>query len=308
MINEHEQKNREGDTNGSLAEQVLSAIDKQGIAPDPKWKLALRSEALWALGALSVAAGGLAIAIIIFSVANAELETYRLPHDGFADFIFDWVPLAWILFFALFAAVAHYNFRHTKRGYRYSLAKLLAATFGISLTLGAALYATGMAAAFDQQFGRFIPLYRPVVEHKRVLWLNPSRGMLAGEVIEVNLTNGTFSVRDFRGDPWEVTAIAFGEEDWNALHASLSEGAFVRVAGLPVERTAAPATTSIVGCALLPWEIAGAPVPPPSPLVMRIKTSDFGERKFGALRTKGCESVRSYLMRQDDASALPANR
>ncbi len=308
MNNDHIQPKRDDITQGSIADEVLSTIETKGIEPDPKWKLALRNEFIWALGSLSVAAGGLAVAIIIFSVANAELGTYRLPHDGFADFIFDWVPLVWIAIFILFACAAHYNFRHTSRGYRYPVVTLIAVALGASTVLGACLYATGMAAAFDQQFGRYVPLHRPVAEHKRLLWINPERGMLAGEVIAIDLSHASFSVRDFRGDPWEVTADAFGNEDWYVLEQSLSRGALVRIAGLPVVKTLSPATTSIVGCALLPWEIAGAPVPPPSPMMLRVKIGEFGERKIAALRSKGCESVRSYLMRPVDASALPANR
>jgi hypothetical protein len=182
-----------------IASSVLARIDKEAIAPTPRWHFLLHDGVVWSLGGVAVVLGALSVAAIIFTGRYSDWEYYEATHENLTTFAFEVMPYTWIFALALFGGVAYLSIRHTKRGYRYPLPMLLLGAVGASTVLGAGLYGVGAGPLVDEELGRAIPLHRSLKETKIGFWNQPERGVIAGVVDEIGTDGQTVTLRTLRG-------------------------------------------------------------------------------------------------------------
>ncbi len=191
--------------NSDLGNKLLEHIKKNDLSPKPKWHYILKNEVFWGLGVLSMIIGGLAFSTIIFTVANADIET--IGFAGFNIFIFflNWTPFLWLILFVAFIVVGYEIIKNTKKGYRYPFWSIVLVTFLLTFSIGYAVYANGYARVIDREFNGRLPFGGSMVDMKRNFWMNPHRGMMAGLVEDYATSSKIFIIRDFKQNKWTVT-------------------------------------------------------------------------------------------------------
>ncbi|MBU1558044.1 hypothetical protein KKC45_03720 [Patescibacteria group bacterium] len=185
--------------NRDFKKEILKTIETKKIEPKSKWQFLLRDSIVWVFGFISVIAGGIFASVIIFSLFNSDWEVYRLVKGSFLEFI----PIVWIFVFAIFIFVADYNFKHTKKGYRYGVTKVILLSSLASILLGFVFYATGLSHLTDRVLDRGIPGYTGVEKRKEMMTNQPEKGLLAGTLV-LSPRSDALVLKDFDGKEWDV--------------------------------------------------------------------------------------------------------
>ena len=226
----------------SIAETVLTTIEKNQLEPRSRVFFTTKESVLWLLWLLSVAVGAVALAIIFMVCLSSMHALHELTHDSQISFWLGAVPYLWLAVLGSMMWWAWQNFRHTKRGYRYSVWFTILSSVGGSVVVAAGLHLLGAGVIFDEELGRYTSLYTSQLEREEWRWQQPSEGRLLG-VIE-GVTQESLRLRDIRGDEWVLFTSTLSNEDRDLVHL----GRMVRVFG--VERPGREFTA----CGLLPWK------------------------------------------------------
>lgn len=259
--------------NMNITDRVLAHLAQEEIHPLPRWIFRLRAAAFWAVWTVAALLGALVVSVALFRLFSAGWAFRAATHDSSARFFFQAMPLAWLAVFLLVVCAAYRLFRQTPHGYRYSFYGAVGSSVVVSVVLGGVLYAQGAGKRADEFAGRAVPFYEPLERQQRHLWVNPPRGLLAGDVVSANQV--TIIVHDFTGDDWTVDGAALTTYEF----AVAQPGMRVRVLGVP---TRGPAH-EMRACLLLPWE---APLPSrPMPM---------DERNGMGMRSNPCKGLAPY--------------
>lgn len=295
-----------------IADSIMEKIEKEAIAPKPRWEFLLKNYLIWAVGFLALLVGGIATSSVIFAFRNGDWALYRRLSGGLLPHIFAVLPAVWLVLLVVFVALAIYQIQHTKRGYRYPLSLILGAIVMVSWLLGFWIYAFGYAYLIDTHVGRIFPAYRGLEERREERWNRPEEGIIAGVVIGTT-TDTVYSIRAFSGEVWEVSIDRLEAFDAIVLSSANEVGIVGNKTG----------TSTFEACAVRPWGIAGEHermreemralmrengiVPPqegmptssmphmgprgPEVLRLRLKEQGLDERNLDDLRTIMCERV-----------------
>jgi hypothetical protein len=182
---------------------IIEKIKRQHIAPEPKWRLNLKSYVFWVFSFLMVILGGLSFSLIIFNFLDFGPGVFH--HFGFGKIIRTFVmtaPFLWIGLFFLALISGILIFRKTKRGYRYGVffAGSLA-VLAISI-LGVGMHLASVSEKLERGISRGFPGQRNLAFPIEGRWSNPEEKMLGGEVKKV--VSEQIILLDFRGGTWEV--------------------------------------------------------------------------------------------------------
>lgn len=184
------------------SEKLLQKIKEERAEPAPRWHFALRNKLLWAAFGLAAALGALAFSVILFAIQQADFNILsHLSHSGLELFL-GLLPFFWIILLVVFLLVAMYSVQYSRRGYKFTLAKLVGYSAALSILLGTLFFISGGAQRLEQAFALNVSIYESVQEKKVKLWSMPEEGYLSGEIVETGLE--TFQLKDFQGREWTV--------------------------------------------------------------------------------------------------------
>jgi len=186
-----------------ISREVLETIKKMKITPKPRWEFLLKNYIIWALGVLALVIGSLATAVIIYMTINNDWDLYQFSGNGVFGYLFLSLPYYWLLALSLFILTAYYNIKHTDKGYQYDLRLIIALSVGISVVSGILFYNFGLGKAIDNIFARNISVYRNYIHRNPGLWFSPDRGILTGEITEIEEEQRVI-LRDLRGKNWDL--------------------------------------------------------------------------------------------------------
>ncbi len=205
-------------TNTSCKSSVMSKIECGEVCPRSRRFFQTRECFVWALWALSVVVGALAVAVTLFVFTHRQYALYEATHENFFTFIVEVLPFVWIVVFGLMVAVGVYNLRHTKRGYRYPLWQIFLSSMVLSLAGGAALQLFGLGYAADHMLGERMDMYDSQEKIEKRLWQNPREGRLAGAAREVLIPPATLvPFKDIEGMEWSVRVKDLSEPEVRLL-------------------------------------------------------------------------------------------
>lgn len=187
-----------------ISEKVLEQIDACKICPKPKWHFLLRNYVVWTAFIITVILGSLSFSVIVEMLATGDWDIYKYSGKSFLEFCLLIFPVSWMIFLIIFAFLAYYNWKHTKHGYRYRTYAIMLLSVGASGVLGFVLYNVGLGKKVDAMATRSVPFYhKSKDEAKESLWLQPDRGLLSGEIVEIN-DEKNFIIKDSSGNTWDV--------------------------------------------------------------------------------------------------------
>jgi len=188
-----------------ISQKVLKIIEEKKIKPKPRWNFVAKNYVVWSLGILSVIIGGFATAVLIFMIKDNDLLIYQNLGKGLFRFIFLSLPYFWLIFFCLFIAVAHYNIKHTKRGYKFKLPVIILAIISSTMLFGVLFYNIGLGQALEYTMQAKLPIYQKVMMHRQKIWQDVEQGFLAGTIIFIE-TKEKFKIEDLAEQEWQIDA------------------------------------------------------------------------------------------------------
>ena len=141
---------------------------------------------------MSVVVGSLAFAVIILM-----LRTNFLLKSGWF-----YIPYFWLTVLALFIALAYYNFKHTKSGYRLNPYLLIVISIGISMIAGTLIFVAGWSDKIEKKAFDHFPIYKQMMEKRMRLWASPEQGVIMGKVIQISPDN--FMLMRKKDDVWKI--------------------------------------------------------------------------------------------------------
>jgi len=277
----HTNRDHEGDF--SIAQDILSRIEEERVKPISRWYFIFKNDAFWGLGLLCILIGSISIAVLLYAVSSAEFSYYYATHDSLLEFLYDALPVIWILLFAVFIIAGLVQIRATSRGYTYSLVVVIGGSLVLSVIGGTVLHYYGFGEAVERAIGPRIPFHQPIYLEKQVMWQNPERGIIAGTIIATSSIDRrspsgigkndpgshidtqslrSFTIQDFSGNSWTVYSDTIDAK----MYEMFENGQSVRIVGyIPADMdmadmyagiatgTAKEPTKTLYACLVLPW-------------------------------------------------------
>jgi hypothetical protein len=217
-----------------LSVSVLAQIEKEHVGQIPKWKFLFEEYGVWTVWALSLLIGASAFSMLIFFSMHAGYALYEATHDSALRFFFEMIPYAWVITFVLMAILAHYNLRHTKKGYKYQVWQVLLSSIILSFIGGIVFHLIGMSFLIDTFIAKRIPLLPALQTAEARLWQDPFKGRMVGKLTDV-LQPDVVVFTDTMGTNWELYTGELDPVDIDTLYSKER----VRIVGIPATSTEA---------------------------------------------------------------------
>lgn len=239
-----------------LPEKIIERIEQENVVPKPRWQFSLANQLFWVIWAMSLLFAAAAAGAMMFALANSGWEFRDVTHDSFFAYLLDVLPVFWISALIIFVLIAYENMKRTKLGYRYPIRLIVGVGLFGALFVGGLLYASGLGENVEQNVGRHIPLYQPALQAQSRRWVNPTKGLLGGEVTQADARYTTFTIRTFDGNVWLIDGDELGSHERAAF---LDDSRVIRVVGYPSSATTTMQPPVFHACMIFPWEVKGAP-------------------------------------------------
>lgn len=186
-----------------IAQKTIEAIEQRKLEPRARWRYQAKNAVFWLVLAVSLAVSAIVVATIIFIVSDYDWDAYTYLNRSFFAHIFYSLPYFWLAVLVFLLAFAYYDFRSTKRGYRYDLAIVLGGAAALSVMAGAGLFWAGLDSQVDEFMEKDFPPYESLIYNNEDIWNNPDLGLLGGRVVEVD-SEDSFIIKDSGGLFWQV--------------------------------------------------------------------------------------------------------
>lgn len=231
-------------TQSRLQESIVARIEAEDITPRSKWLFLGREFIVWFLWALSVCLGVFAVSVSLYVLIHTQYAFYEATHENFLTFMVDFLPLAWLMVFALMTIFAYYNFRHTRGGYRYPMSKIFFSSLLFSIVGGVVLHAAGMGYLLERELEKWVPIYHSMESRERALWQQPQDGRLLGHLLSGEVgSSSAITFIDVDGMTWVMITEDLFEPDLRLLTSKK----MVRVIGF------ADQSQQFHPCGVFPW-------------------------------------------------------
>ncbi|MFC1640569.1 hypothetical protein ACFL2D_00810 [Patescibacteria group bacterium] len=187
----------------NVTKEALQKIKDEKITPKPKWQFLLRSWIMWAVFGLSLVLGSLATSVLIYLITNSDFNIHKELERSFAEHVILSIPYIWFVVMAGSLLIAVFNYQHTDKGYKHKPIIIWVASVLVSIIGGVILFFTGFGNVIDDTVSDALPGYKDFREKKAELWVQPDKGLLAGEVIEIE-DDKMLILETFTDEEWEV--------------------------------------------------------------------------------------------------------
>ena len=207
------------------SEKLIESIREQDLKPTPKWHFTLKNSVLWAGFLVAVLLGALAFSVVLFAIQQADFNVINHLSHSRLELFLGLLPFVWIGFLIVFLAIAFYSIQHSRKGYKFTAARLVGFSAALSILLGALFFIGGGANQLERAFAVEVGLYESVQEKKVKLWSMPEDGYLSGQIEEVN--PDFFQLKDFKNKIWKIQY----EDAFMPPAVSLEKGEKVKLIG-----------------------------------------------------------------------------
>ncbi len=190
-----------------ISKAIVRKIKEDEVKLHSRRYFIFRRSIIWLLFGLSVLLGSIAAGIAIFQLHHAEWDLYQHLGHGMIEFALLVFPCFWLIILICFMGFAYYYFRHTERGYRYSMFLIISLSVILSLISGEILNTIGLAKKLETVFQENVFFYKGLEDHKRKIWMSPGQGLLAG-MITKKISEEKIQIEDLQGNHWVINISA----------------------------------------------------------------------------------------------------
>lgn len=189
---------------------ILEEMEKRKSVLIPRWHFFVRRLGFWLLAAFSVLTGAISMATAMYVFLDHDfiedhdsINRFFIQRPITADIIAS-IPYLWLAALALFLLIALFGFRHTRKGYRYSATKVIAASLSASLLLSIAFNAVDIGQYIHRYLIENAHVYNKLIYANEHRWTNSEKGLLGGKVIKVDPHSHFIVLKDFNKEVWRV--------------------------------------------------------------------------------------------------------
>jgi hypothetical protein len=217
--------------NDNFVQDVLKTIQDKNIKPKAKWEFIVRNWLVLFVGLIFLIIGSLAFSVIIYLLKNNDWDLRMQIGHSLISFVLLSLPYLWLIFLIIFIAIIYYDFKHSKKGYRYDWKIVVGSIVLISILFGILLYNVGVGQAIEDTLTNKVPLYQKMMQHRTDMWQRPEKGILPGTIIKVK-SDKLFILKDLRNKEWNVQL----ETDFIPMKALIQPGEKVKVMGEEINK------------------------------------------------------------------------
>lgn len=164
-------------------DEIKKIIKSKKIKPKSKLHFFAINFGWWFLFILLFVISSIAFGVMVYIFKGADWEVSRLVATSFWGRLALVVPRLWILLIIITTIIAVWEFRKTKKGYRYDIVVILGIVLIGSIILGSVVYASGLGGRLDSFFTDNMQLYRGRLHQQMDLWDRADSGLLMGRVL-----------------------------------------------------------------------------------------------------------------------------
>lgn len=187
----------------NLSNKILDKIKKEKMIPKSRWHFIMVHTLLGTAILTSIIIGSIAVAIVIRHCTATDWELARQFTGGHLRSFIMIIPYLWIIFIGLTIFLADLLFKHTKKGYRIKPWKIVAVSILFSMIGGVLFYLTKADRPIEEGIRNNLTPYHQWEIRRNEMFAAPEKGVLAGEIIEIN-PEEEWIVVDFKNNKWIV--------------------------------------------------------------------------------------------------------
>ncbi len=210
-----------------IKNQILQKLKTDEVKLKPRWLFIIKKIGLWLAISFIIFISGIGFSIILYSIFDLDWEIYGKIENSRLKFLITKFPYLWFGVVFLFITLGLFSFRHTGKGYKFSI--LTALLFGITSTgiLGVFLYHTRTAETLNEAMAKSLPFYKHLSYNRQMAWVRPSKGILAGKIINIKSPE-VFVLKDLQGKRW-IVSLRKAHQPRKKI--KIKEGIEIRIAG-----------------------------------------------------------------------------
>ncbi len=186
-----------------LSEKIFKQIQEKNIKPKPKWEFVIKNWLILVSGFLFLIISSLVFAVIIYLIQNFDWDLRVQIGHSFLGFALICLPYLWIILLVAFIGIIYYDFKKSKKGYKYSWQIIIGVTILASLLFGILFYNIGIGQAIENFLNKRMPIYQRLMMRRANLWQRPDKGILPGVILKIN-SEQEFDLKDLKGKEWRV--------------------------------------------------------------------------------------------------------
>ena len=184
------------------SDRFMSKIKEENIKPIPRWRFTSKNIIIWLIVLFSVICGALAFSIILFAIQTIEFNLIsHMSHSSIALWL-GLLPFLWIITLLVFLIASIFGLKNTRKGYKFSIRRLVTINVVLSILLGTLFFVGGGANWLENAFAVNVGIYEGINEKKAKMWSMPEEGYLSGIIQAVDDTSMT--LHDFNEDTWII--------------------------------------------------------------------------------------------------------
>jgi heme/copper-type cytochrome/quinol oxidase subunit 2 len=192
------------------SEQIIHEIEKRKVVPIPRWHFILRRSVFWVLALISVITGAISMATAIYVFIDNDYISDQVNIEKFfeqrplVEVIIQSIPYVWLVALGLFILAAYYGVRHTRKGYRYPMTRVIGGSLLLSLLLCGILNAFDIGKYIHRYLIENVRGYDRLVNTNEILWTRMDKGLLGGKVVRFSVRDSIIEIQDYKHRHWKV--------------------------------------------------------------------------------------------------------
>jgi preprotein translocase subunit YajC len=185
------------------SKKIIEKIKAENIKPIPKWHFKVKNYLKWGIFTLSIILGAGAFSVILFTIQQTDFNLVSyLSYRGLELFL-ALLPFFWIVILLIFLFLAIISIQKSNQGYRATWARLTRYSVAGSVLLGTLFFIGGGAKWLERSFAQHVDVYQSMEDKKKIIWMQPEAGYLAGTIDKVN--GDTLYLIDFDQRKWQIS-------------------------------------------------------------------------------------------------------
>jgi len=185
-----------------ITKKIMQKVKDGAVMKIPKWRFIMKRMFVWSSLVVAIILGAFSISMIMFQLIKVDWDLLpKMAPMPFFEFM-KLIPYFWLIIAGLLFTFVYFDFRNTRKGYRYNGTIIVIVGLLISAAFGTGIYFLKTPERADDFF-RQIPVYRDMHPGRGDFWNVPDRGVLAGTILEIK-NDKVVILEDFGKNTWTV--------------------------------------------------------------------------------------------------------
>ena len=185
-----------------ITKKIMKKVKDGTVKKIPKWRFVVKKIFIWISLVVAIILGAFSVAMMIFQVVNVEWDLVpRVALDA-GLVLFKLVPFFWLFIAIILFVFVYFDFKNTRKGYRYGGGVIVGASLLVAFVLGLCIYFVKTPEFADDMFLK-MPFYKNMRAGREMMWNAPERGVIAGVIIKLE-GNEAIILEDMMEFVWNI--------------------------------------------------------------------------------------------------------